>query len=219
MNELLPCPFCNSDMPRVHTRTAKTSRGVHCFVRCPTCHTEGPRSTLDEAEAIAAWNRRAPLAAHPPAAPAAPAQEPEQEPEQNCKHWHVHRWTIKDTTYPDDMWGCTDCGRKFQLTAAHPPAQDAQPVAWMNPKEGFVKDAFIWTHDPDREPQFSVPVYTPVDAQDTQDAKDAARYRWLRYADDVQIKSLADANGMIPEGEAFDAAIDHAIAQDAKDAG
>jgi hypothetical protein len=34
-----------------------------------------------------------------------------------------------------------------------------EAVAWMNPKEGFVKDAFIWQQDAEREPQFNVPVY------------------------------------------------------------
>jgi len=41
--------------------------------------------------------------------------------------------------------------------------------------------------------------------------KDAERYRWLRVADATMIKSLADEEGMTPEGEEFDEAIDAAM--------
>jgi hypothetical protein len=41
--------------------------------------------------------------------------------------------------------------------------------------------------------------------------KDAERYRWLRFANDEQIESLANAEGIIPEGKAFDSAIDASI--------
>lgn len=58
--ELLPCPFCDHKllMPHVHSRRAKTSGGYHHFVRCPRCHTEGPRSLGSTDDAIIAWNRR-----------------------------------------------------------------------------------------------------------------------------------------------------------------
>lgn len=67
-NKLAPCPFCDHKvlMPHVHSRSAKTAGGYHYFVRCPRCHTEGPRSLSSKDDAIEAWNRRAPA---PQAAP------------------------------------------------------------------------------------------------------------------------------------------------------
>jgi hypothetical protein len=60
--ELSPCPWCPNPCgsgPRVKSRSANsTASGKHFFVRCPMCLTEGPRSTLSEAEAITRWNRR-----------------------------------------------------------------------------------------------------------------------------------------------------------------
>ncbi len=56
------CPFCGptcGSRPRVQSRAAKCASGRQYFVRCAMCHTEGPRSNLNEAEAIAGWNRRA----------------------------------------------------------------------------------------------------------------------------------------------------------------
>lgn len=35
----------------------------------------------------------------------------------------------------------------------------AEPAAWMNPKEGCVMDAFIWSKDP-ASPRYNTPVYT-----------------------------------------------------------
>jgi len=60
-NKLEPCPFCDHKvlMPHVHSRSAKTAGGYHYFVRCPRCHTEGPRSLSGKDDAIAAWNSRA----------------------------------------------------------------------------------------------------------------------------------------------------------------
>jgi hypothetical protein len=62
MNEQpLPCPFCQHKVLALHahSRRAKTAGGYHYFVRCPSCHTEGPRSLSGTDEAIAKWNRRA----------------------------------------------------------------------------------------------------------------------------------------------------------------
>jgi hypothetical protein len=55
------CVFCGHKMIRFHakSRRAQTAGGYHCFVRCPTCHTEGPRSLSGVDEAIERWNRRA----------------------------------------------------------------------------------------------------------------------------------------------------------------
>jgi hypothetical protein len=61
MNEqqaLEPCPFCEWT-PVARSRNAKgVASGKHYFVRCPMCHTEGPRSTNSEASAINLWNNR-----------------------------------------------------------------------------------------------------------------------------------------------------------------
>lgn len=59
--ELLPCPFCQHKVISLHahSRRANTAGGYHHFVRCPRCHTEGPRSLSGKDDAIAAWNRRA----------------------------------------------------------------------------------------------------------------------------------------------------------------
>lgn len=35
---------------------------------------------------------------------------------------------------------------------------DPKPIAWMNPDEGFSRNAFIW-HEDDRHPKYSDPVY------------------------------------------------------------
>ncbi len=56
------CPFCGptcGSAPRVHNRAAKCASGRQHFVRCPMCHTEGPRSNGSDAEAITRWNQRA----------------------------------------------------------------------------------------------------------------------------------------------------------------
>lgn len=34
-----------------------------------------------------------------------------------------------------------------------------EPVAWMDPRETFACDAFIWSADPDCHPECSTPVY------------------------------------------------------------
>lgn len=57
MVEICPCPFCGY-FARAQHRTAKTAGGYHYFVRCPRCHTEGPRSLSGEDDAIAKWNTR-----------------------------------------------------------------------------------------------------------------------------------------------------------------
>jgi hypothetical protein len=59
--ELLPCPFCQHKVVSLHahSRRTNTAGGYHHFVRCPRCHTEGPRSLLGKNEAVRAWNRRA----------------------------------------------------------------------------------------------------------------------------------------------------------------
>lgn len=59
MDKPTPCPFCGFVCPRPHSRTAKTSGGMHHFVRCGSCNTEGPRSLNSQEEAIERWNRRA----------------------------------------------------------------------------------------------------------------------------------------------------------------
>lgn len=52
------CPFC-SYFAHVHSRKAKSAAdGYHHFVRCPMCHTEGPRSLSSQYEAIIKWNAR-----------------------------------------------------------------------------------------------------------------------------------------------------------------
>jgi len=62
--EMKCCPFCDHSMLRQHaqSRRAKTSGGYHHFVRCPSCHTEGPRSLSSTEEAIALWNARGKIA-------------------------------------------------------------------------------------------------------------------------------------------------------------
>jgi hypothetical protein len=58
MGELKTCPFCDWK-PVVRSRNAKgVASGKHYFVRCPMCHTEGPRSTTSEALAVQKWNKR-----------------------------------------------------------------------------------------------------------------------------------------------------------------
>jgi len=62
--EMKCCPFCDHDMKwfNAHERRAKTASGYHYFVRCPSCHTEGPRSTLSIKQAINLWNARGKIA-------------------------------------------------------------------------------------------------------------------------------------------------------------
>lgn len=38
-----------------------------------------------------------------------------------------------------------------------------QPIAWMNPNEGCVMDAFLWSYDP-QTPRYSVPVFAAQSA-------------------------------------------------------
>jgi hypothetical protein len=68
MSDIIACPWCPNPCgsgPRVKSRRASSAAsGNHFFVRCPMCFTEGPRSTLSEAEAIARWNRRESIDQH-----------------------------------------------------------------------------------------------------------------------------------------------------------
>lgn len=36
---------------------------------------------------------------------------------------------------------------------------DIKPAAWMNPKQSFAPDAFIWTRDERSHPEYDTPVY------------------------------------------------------------
>jgi hypothetical protein len=45
------------------------------------------------------------------------------------------------------------------MLAASPASPAQQPVAWMNPNEGFAPNAFIWGRDEDCHPEYSEPVY------------------------------------------------------------
>lgn len=56
--ELKECPFCGSSGDEVAMH--KEVDGCEWFVRCYVCHVETVRNETD-AEAIAAWNRRAPV--------------------------------------------------------------------------------------------------------------------------------------------------------------
>jgi Lar family restriction alleviation protein len=56
MPELLPCPFCDSKNVRAH-------RGYSFYVTCQDCGCDGPWTDYSSEEAIAAWNRRAAIAA------------------------------------------------------------------------------------------------------------------------------------------------------------
>lgn len=59
MSKPLPCPFCGYEVINAWTRKAKsTASGKHCFVRCPMCNTEGPRSSESEEAAVEKWNKR-----------------------------------------------------------------------------------------------------------------------------------------------------------------
>lgn len=63
---LLPCPFCGAEAPRVFP--------ANTFVECQGCGGLGPDGT-NEAESIAAWNRRAALKSHGQAFDAAGVRE------------------------------------------------------------------------------------------------------------------------------------------------
>ena len=51
--EIKPCPFCGQAEPKLSEDES--------YVKCPTCHADGPilSSVESHAQAIAAWNRRA----------------------------------------------------------------------------------------------------------------------------------------------------------------
>jgi Lar family restriction alleviation protein len=54
---LAPCPFCGSGDVLLARGILGSARSMHRMARCRTCDSIGPR--LVEADAIAAWNRRA----------------------------------------------------------------------------------------------------------------------------------------------------------------
>ena len=58
MEELKPCPFCGEDVAIALDQLNGRFRG-YCRVISGGCGAEGPSSATD-AEAIEAWNRRAP---------------------------------------------------------------------------------------------------------------------------------------------------------------
>ena len=58
--ELLPCPFCGGEAHIDGTSWTTRDGKDQAWVTCKSCKTYGPSST----NAIAAWNRRAALAAH-----------------------------------------------------------------------------------------------------------------------------------------------------------
>jgi hypothetical protein len=57
-NELLPCPFCRSVNIQVHAYGTNLDGEPDAFCQCHACSTTGPNGK-NEAEAIAAWDRRA----------------------------------------------------------------------------------------------------------------------------------------------------------------
>ena len=55
---LKPCPFCT--MPALRVSCNRLIEDVKWWmVECQNCGTDGPHSTVSEAEAITAWNTRA----------------------------------------------------------------------------------------------------------------------------------------------------------------
>lgn len=65
--DLLPCPFCGGEAFSVHIRDGRrvACRNPDCWVGGPQCFHGSPDMPSAEARAIAAWNRRAPIAAQP----------------------------------------------------------------------------------------------------------------------------------------------------------
>lgn len=70
--ELLPCPFCGEESKLEIFEHGKGTEDYDCYVQCQCCTTTGPSINDWRGDAIAAWNRRAPLpteqsSAHRPA--------------------------------------------------------------------------------------------------------------------------------------------------------
>jgi hypothetical protein len=71
--------------------------------------------------------------------------------------------TALDTYLTANDYGGLEVGKHHpsevtQTIEAARIALSAKPVAWMNPDESCVMDAFIWSHDP-QSPRYRVPVY------------------------------------------------------------
>jgi Lar family restriction alleviation protein len=62
---LAPCPFCGGEAERAH-QEAQRGLGKAVYIWCPNCESRTGLAWSGSAEAIAAWNRRAPIT--PPAA-------------------------------------------------------------------------------------------------------------------------------------------------------
>jgi Lar family restriction alleviation protein len=112
--KLLPCPFCGGE--------ASVHRGEHAFydakIRCAGCQAEGPIFDVDdgeaneagqnEAESIAAWNRRTPA------------------PEGEAWGYATRRIAFADGTKVDGPWGL-DTGLSLDM-ARTDPCWEVQPL-------------------------------------------------------------------------------------------
>lgn len=108
------------------------------------------------------------------------------------------------------------------MTAEYEKAMDAQPVAWVaadtlnSPHPVCVSSlAYVSQLDKDQGREY-VPLYAaPVAAQGEDDARDAARYRWLRDplsgAERVIFYCRGDYGKGLMAGSMLDAAIDDAM--------
>ena len=165
------------------------------------------------------------LAAHPPAVPTVLSDGgPPCSKDPNAPHGFN-----RDGSHTMGRYVC-DC-EGYAPIAAHPPAA---PVAWYMPDDnGLPFKSTCYEHEAMQWKQKGhkiLPLYAHPPAQDTQDAKDAARYRWLRDEANWTVicsNDIARFSARIPvptsmlandSGNELDAAIDATIAQDAKDA-
>lgn len=214
--QLLPCPFCGGQAQDDFIEDV--SYIIECYV-CET--TTGCQDSA--ADAIAAWNRRAPAAA-----PAPVASITELPPE--VKTW-LNRFAnalSNERIYGESETASTKRCREYQakteaarnaledaivsaLAAVPAAAPVVQPVAWIRFRsdggyEGPIVDAAM------EDVRKKSGAWTPLYAASTAEAKDAARYRWLRNKATTATACVHDPRGFRCFYEGLDEVVDAAIA-------
>jgi hypothetical protein len=103
---------------------------------------------------------------------------------------------LADQYHTTFIFGKVNRLRSFARALESRVLAERKPVAWMNPKETFVQDAFLWTRDQQCHPEYSVPLFTNPD-QDAGALLAEARKYVAGYTHDVDNPWLHSALALL----------------------